>query len=369
MTSLFHSRPITRRCILHVGSAKTGTSSIQLMLKKSRKRFLQHGILVPQTGQRTYGAHHRLAHDLAGLSEGSSDSVEQEFLREISRSSAHTVLMSSENFWPLLSVQHRAERLIDCLGALGFQIEVVVYVRNQPQYVNSSYVQNVKTWLYSGEFSDFAGRARSQRNKFTYSHWLTFAERHGVSLLARPFSEPVRRTGVTRDFLATIGLSSAEGFDSEIERNVSVGPFAVEVARRLVRRIGGPDRLTRLQADQCRSIFQRELKSRRVDDDVYCGLTTSLAADVETQFAEDNARFSHAAWGKPWDEVFASDVARHFEPNDYAIAGVPPGRRELLGEVIDTLGPKVDAISRGAPATGRKTVRSALSSLKARLPL
>ena len=339
------------------------------MLKKNRKQFLKHGILVPETGQRPYGAHHRLALDLAGRSECSSDSVEQEFIRELSKSSAHTVLMSSENFWPLLGVQCQAERLIGCLRSLGFEIEIVVYVRNQPQYLNSSYVQNVKTWLYSGEFFAFANRARSHRNKYTYSHWLTFAERHSVSLLVRPFSEQVRRTGVTQDLLATIGLSSAEGFNTAIERNVSVGSFAVEVARRLLRRIGGPDRLTHLQADQCRSVFQSELKYRRIDDDAYCGLTTSLAAEVETQFAEDNARLSHAAWGKPWHEMFATDVGQVFEPNDYALTGVPPDRREVLGEVLDSLGREVDAILNGSRRSRRIPSRWTLSALKARLPL
>ena len=336
-------RPARRTCILHAGSPKTATFSIQSMLKKNRRQFLKHGILVPESGQRPYGAHHELVHDLAGPPAGPAGGAGQAFIREVLRSSAHTVLISSENLWPLLGVEARAERLIAALRALDLDVTLLVYVRNQPQYLNSSYVQNVKTWLRDEEFSAFARRARAQPGKFTYSRWMTFAQRHKAAMLVRPYSKPVREVGVTEDFLATIGLSS-KGFDTAIERNVAVGPFSVEVARRLMRRIGGPSRLTRLQADQCRSALRSEIKSRRIEDRGYCGLTTAFAAELEAHFAADNAALAHFAWGRPWRDMFASDVGQSFEPNDYAVTGVPADRAQLLAEVLHSLEPRVDAI-------------------------
>ena len=336
------------------------------MLNKNRKRFLKHGILVPQSGQRPYGAHHALAHDLAGLSSSPTESSEQAFIREVTESSAHTVLISSETLWPVLGVPAQAERLIGCLRSLDLDITVVAYLRNQPQYLNSSYVQNMKTWLRADEFPAFAQRARSNQGKYSYSHWIAFAQRHRVEMLARPFSEPVRRLGVTRDFLATIGLSATDSFDTAIERNVAVGPFSVEVARRLLRRMGGPNKLTRAQADQCRSALRSELKTRGIEDHGYCGLTTSFAAEVEAQFADDNSLISHFAWGKPWQDVFAFDVGQSFEPNDYSVTGVPADRRQLLGEVLDSLEPKVDAILSNSVLGTRKPSRM-LSALKSRL--
>jgi hypothetical protein len=176
----------------------------------------------------------------------------------------------------------------------------------------------------------------------------------------------VREVGVTEDFLATIGLPS-KGFNTAIERNVAVGPFSVEVARRLMRRIGGPGRLTRLQADQCRSALRSEIKTRRIEDRGYCGLTTSFAAELEAQFAADNAIFAQFAWGRPWRDIFASDVGQSFEPNDYAVTGVPADRAQLLAEVLHSLEPRVDAILSNSPPSRARPKRWTLSGLRSRL--
>lgn len=341
--------------------------SIQYMLIKNRRQFLRHGILVPRSGQRPYGAHHSLAHDLAGLSASPKESVEQDFIREISESTAHTVLISSESLWRLLRVRARAERLIGSLRSLDLDIVLVLYVRNQPQCMNSAYVQNVKSLLQASDFTVFATSAMSKEKKYAYSHWISFAETHKLTMLARPFSQPVRARGVTVDFLETLGMSSTAGIDTAIEKNVSVGPFSLEVARTLLRRIGGPDRLTPGQADQCRSAYRSEIKKRRIEDRGYCGLTTGFAAEVESRFAEDNRRFSEFAWGMPWQEVFASDVGLSFEPNDYAVTGVPADRRQLLSEVLGTLEPKVNAILSQSSAITRQ--RRALSALADRLKI
>src|SRR5688572_6451345 len=129
--------PSRRRCILHIGSPKTATSSIQSMLKANRKRFLRHGILVPQSGQGESGAHRALAYSLAGVPLDPKADVTQDFLREVRDSTADCVLVSSEFMWPLLGVPAQARRLIDCLSSLDLDITLLLYVRNQPQYVNS----------------------------------------------------------------------------------------------------------------------------------------------------------------------------------------------------------------------------------------
>lgn len=341
--------PARRRCILHIGSPKTATSSIQTMLKTNRRRFLKHGILVPESGQGESGAHRALAYALAGVPLDPNADVEQDFLREVRDSAADCVLLSSEFMWPLLGVPAQGRRLLECLRSLDLDIALLLYVRNQPQYLNSSYVQQVKTFHCADEFSGFAGRARRKESKYAYSQWIDFSAKHGVGLVARPFSEPVRTSGVTQDFLSTIGLSSSDGFDVAVERNVSDGPFSVEVARTVLRRIGGPKKLARPQLDKCRSVVRSELGRRRIDDGRYCGLTTSLAAEIEQQYDEDNSRFAQFAWGKPWHAIFEFDLNQSFEPNDYSMTGIPADRRLYLAETLESLETRIAAVT-GHPA-------------------
>ena len=336
------SRP--RRCILHVGSPKTASSSIQFVLKENRKQFLKDGFLVPESGQTAMGAHRPLAFSLSGMqAPPEAASAEQDLVREVSDSDAHSVLISSEFLWTILTHEDRAKRLIGQLRSLGLDITIVMYVRNQPQYINSFYQHNAN-FRGNCDFSSFASRAQRNKRMYTYSRWIAFAETHDVPLLARPFSEEVRKRGVIEDFLTTAGLASASHYNTAVELRRSVGPFRVAVAQSLMQRVGDPKRLTEQQASECRRVVSGELKRRKIDDRGYCGLTTELAEEIEQKFSDDNARFSQFAWGKPWNEVFASDVGQIFKPNDYSMTGIPADRRQLLSEVLASLEPKIDAI-------------------------
>jgi hypothetical protein len=333
-----------RRCILHVGAPKTATTSIQFMLKQNRKRFLKHGILVPESGQGRNGAHRILAYDLAGRPLDETEGVSRKFDQEVLSSDAHTILISSEFLWPILGVPSQAERIIGHLRSMGFDITLVVYLRNQPQFFNSSYVQSSTALQQGDEFLSFVNRGFTKQNHYAYSRWITIAQRHELTVLARPFSQTVRRRGVLEDFLTTIGLSSPGKFDTAVERNRSAGPFTVAVARELVRRIGAPGRLTPGQTAACRKAFRTEFRQHDIEDYDYCGLTTPLAAEIEQRFLDDNARFAAFAWGTSWQEMFSSDLGQNYEANDYAVTGVPPERRALMAEVLGRLEPKIDAV-------------------------
>ena len=351
-----------RRCILHVGSPKTATSTIQFVLKANRNQFLKDGILVPRSGQTETGSHRYLAFSLAGMPvPAEAASADLDLAREIARSDAGCVVISSEFFWTILARKERADRVMGYLASLDLDISVVLYVRNQPQYINSFY-QHHANFRRDCAFSTFVSEARRNSRMYTYSRWIGFAERHGVTLLARPFSEEVRKLGVIEDFLATAGVAPAGRNNNAVELRRSIGPFTVAAARALMRRTGDPKRLTEQQTADCRHALRSELRRRGIEDHGYCGLTTGLAADIEQAFAKDNGRFAEAVWGKPWREVFASDTGRDFEPNDYAMTGVPAGRRQLLEEVVASLGPPIEAIAR--PGGNRM-----LSALKSRFTL
>jgi hypothetical protein len=333
-----------RRCILHVGAPKTATTSIQFMLKQNKRRFLKHGFLIPESGQGRSGSHRILAHDLAGRPLQEIDGVSRKFVHEVLKSDAHTVLISSEFLWPIMAVPFQAERVIGHLRAIGLDITLVVYVRNQPQFFNSAYVQASTSLRQGDEFPSFVNRGFTKKNHYAYSHWISIAERHELTVLARPYLQMVRRGGVMEDFLTTIGVSSPGTFDTAVERNRSAGPFTVAVARELVRRIGAPKRLTPSQTLACKKAFRTELGRHDIKDDAYCGLTTPLAAEIEQRYFDDNARFAAFAWGTSWQEMFSSDLGLSHEANDYAVTGVPPERQALMAEVLARLKPKIDAV-------------------------
>jgi len=355
-------RPGKRRCILHVGSPKTATSSIQFVLKANRERLLEDGILIPRSGQTASGSHRHLAFSLAGHpAPREAAAADRKLAREIAASDAETILISSEFLWSILTRKDAAERVIDQLRSMDLDVTLLFYVRNQPQYFNSIFQHDANFRRRRG-FQEFVGGARRNMARYGYSRWLGFAETHGVPLIVRPFSEEVRKGGVVEDFLAAAGVASLSHYNIAAELRRSVGPFTVAVAQSLMRRIGNRAKLTEQQASDCRHALRSELRRRGIDDHGYCGLTTKLAAEIEQAFSNDNANVAQAAWGMPWQEMFASDVGQKFEPNDYAMTGVPADRRQLLEEVLASLAPRIDAIAN--PGGNRL-----LSALKSRFQL
>ncbi len=59
------------------------------------------------------------------------------------------------------------------------------------------------------------------------------------------------------------------------------------------------------------------LDEKRLTDSGYCGLSTALARSVEEELRSDNDAFGQQVWGKPWAEIFATDVTEEFTPNDF----------------------------------------------------
>src|SRR5688572_26746587 len=93
-----------RICYIHVGPAKTGTSSIQTFLKDNKNALLQHGYFVPDSGA-PYGAQHWLARKLCGeeLQEHQQSAV-IDFTKALAETPSDAVVISSEALDGLLKL-------------------------------------------------------------------------------------------------------------------------------------------------------------------------------------------------------------------------------------------------------------------------
>ena len=93
------------RLLLHIGTHKTGTTSIQKFCAGNRARLRGQGLWYPDydlIGKEGHYAHHHLAHALAGLPTSRGNREEAEGFFAAIRSSLRndeTVLISAEPFW------------------------------------------------------------------------------------------------------------------------------------------------------------------------------------------------------------------------------------------------------------------------------
>lgn len=147
---------MSRRCLLHIGVCKTGTTSVQHVLAANRQLLLRHGCYVPCSLGPTPN-HRRLP--LLALEQGSVPGawewevmrrrdpglshcrdlaeaqhlIERELREELEHCPANAlVVFSSEQLSQRLVVDGDVQRLRAALLRLGFaEVQVLVYVREQ----------------------------------------------------------------------------------------------------------------------------------------------------------------------------------------------------------------------------------------------
>jgi hypothetical protein len=315
----YSSRMAKRVCYIHVGPHKTGTSSIQWFLQENRAELLKYGYFVPESETRR-GAHHALVGKLCGQAlRNDQQLAATKFARALAETTSEAVVISSEALQGLLRNREYAKVFFTRIGELNLEPKLVLFPRNQSQWINSSYSSVVKTFRRCEPFQAFA-LGVTQHLGVKFSPWIELADAHAAELIARPFTRETIVRGVVPEFLLAIGINSSQFQDAEIRRNEAAGPFTISVARNVLRSIGGSSkRLKWLQARRCKTKLAAYLGKKGLVDTGYCGLTTALARHIEGELRSDNDAFAQRVWSRPWAEIFAADIDEEFTPNDFEI--------------------------------------------------
>jgi hypothetical protein len=153
-----------RKLYLHVGTHKTGTTSLQASLAAGAHILRQHGIHRLNVGVPPLnGAHHNLAWEITQDARFRSDTgTLLSMIDEIETSgrdpAVPDVIMSSEEFECSISAQPAAfRRFIAEVVNQGFEVVIIVYLRDQVDYVLSLYFELLKHGL-SEALDDFVGK-------------------------------------------------------------------------------------------------------------------------------------------------------------------------------------------------------------------
>jgi hypothetical protein len=195
--------------ILHIGTAKTGTTSLQVSLASNRRALARRGVLYPEPPA------HRVNHNLLTTLLGPSVRVPREFLemgdeaslrklgqrywdgirREVARSAANVVVISGEYFYGLPG--EGVARLRELLADLaGDDIEVACYLRGPAEYYVSMMQQQVKASHTVQPPSRFQWRAAACLTRYL--------ETFSAPLVVRSAERPALVQGdVRRDFVQT----------------------------------------------------------------------------------------------------------------------------------------------------------------------
>lgn len=220
--------------VLHIGTHKTGSTSIQVFMAQARSRLAEQGILYPDAGQPSRNGvvsagHHMLAWYLLDKRNVETDEPWQHLRKEAAEWLGERLVISAEGF-ENLTAAHIA-LIQDYLA--GYKLHAVVYVRNPLGYMRSAYKQRIKMGTYAKPFGDYI---REHLKKVDYGslmdRWASALGPERIHL--RLFDKAKKQAGLEADFCEAIG-ADFEALRSFVNGPANVSPNDREIA--IMRRI------------------------------------------------------------------------------------------------------------------------------------
>lgn len=140
---------MSRICFLHIGTHKTGTTSIQTFLSANEQSLKSNGIYIPRTGRLSSSSgHHNIAWELNNDPRFNPHlGTLSDLIIELRSLESPTVCISSEDFEYLYARRDSLSRLFCELSSIDCDLIPVVYLRPQAEYMESLYAELVKHGL------------------------------------------------------------------------------------------------------------------------------------------------------------------------------------------------------------------------------
>lgn len=220
------------KLLLHVGSHKTGTTSIQATLAKNRTLLKDNGILYPDTKPFFRGgsdAHHDIAHYLADK-EGYEKVLADEFVNFLKMESNKydKILLSAEPFYRhvILDTQTDISQVSESEFFRGrevylkrvesffkdFDVEVILFLRRQDDFAESLYKNCVVSAGFCGGFDKHLNYSKFKHN-YNYTKQIEVLSKVFGETAADSYEKNLER-GIVDGFLDRIGVTASAKFSA-----------------------------------------------------------------------------------------------------------------------------------------------------------
>jgi hypothetical protein len=318
-----------RTCFVHIGTHRTGTTSIQRILSRHAPDLRRHNYLYARTGRPSDApnGHHNLAWEISGDRRFRAEyGTAADLFNEIGNW-PYDVILSSEDFESSAYNGHGFDTFLRALRANEFTVRVIVYFRNQVDYAQSLY-QILLLFDFPGSFREFLREVLDEGHcrwwdwtfPFCYRSLVTRLEALDfVTIDARSYDRAPG--GSVRDFFSVLGLdTTALGIDSSVRDNGRPAP--VDCVLRFCQNAKGAP-LDSLEQRIIEGLYQsmgavplgiRESSRRRIADrfresnqylrDRYGVDLTGLEARVDSSEIED---------GLSMEELFSAHLRRSID--------------------------------------------------------
>jgi len=292
------------KCILHIGTEKTGTTTIQEFLYLNRKILKKHGYLYTKSA----GSKNNFALAVAAYNTDRQDDLTQncgifneKSLEAFQKSTinalkqelkhadgVHTVIFSSEHIQSRLRTDDELSRLKNILNDLGIdQISIIVYLRAPGEIANSLYSTTIKCGHIipnpPGPDDEYLRNLCDHRNTL-----LRYCKSFGKeAVIPRIYSKEEFINGsIIDDFLEITAHSiPRDEYLIPSSQNESLTVIALEILRRINREI--PLFQKNLRPNPIRANIETYF-SKYLNNGERYGMPIELRQEFEESFRESN---------------------------------------------------------------------------------
>ena len=301
---------------VHIGTMKTGTTTLQCFLYRNRARLLRHGYLYPLSIK----ARSEEFHSHNPLAAGHPAAFMEALLCEVRAAGVPHLIISAENLQRELTTPQQLRELRACLERLHCgDIRIIVYLRAVRGLVTSLCTQTLK----AGDAGDYARLPPQESHPWfrivpdhraTLQRW---GEVFGTGQLSVRRYERERLLGgdLLQDFMQTIGCPWEEGLEIPADCNQALNLLEMELLRRINALTPGSVHAAHTIKHQLYELMHRHLSG--ADPQLRFELPPAVMAAYEEYFRDS----------EDW-------VRRHFFPEEGQAAGRdgPPGGEERSGQ-------------------------------------
>lgn len=300
----------SRLFVIHAGTHKTASSYIQSRMAKNRDHLERAGVLL-----RYPSASGRKHKPLSRALQKGNWPVWRRYLRALPKSSP-LVLISGEQFTQPLACPDRCRMLTDLLATEGFGLQVVVFLRDQADYINARFVHSTRRLYHHQSFAEYVSLQLSPERKHIYDYNALFSALIDNKAIASTFLPYGSQFGDPFDRLLKLfdrspppsGWRSADPNKGNVQPGCQGVWLAQQIGKRL-EQLGVSSRSLRNTGGVVRRIAHEE----GWQADRYCGFDDHSAARVSESFADSNAAFADRAWNCSWRDRMPVVAMRRLE--------------------------------------------------------
>ena len=244
-----------KKIILHMGTMKTGSSSIQETLGKNREELLKHNIYYPEIkpynhlstfipifldNPVNYFPLYKQGINTSIDANKKCEELQKMWVDEFLKCKCDNFIISAEQLSLPLFNKNAILRLKNELEKYFEEIIVIVYIRHYETLIDSKLQQNIKRGFTNMGFEELANMLlNNPKSGISYSNnikeWMNIFSKKNI--LVRPFDKKNFINGsLLDDFFYAVGLDFNNMKIKEIRTNESIGSNAVAFLERYNRK-------------------------------------------------------------------------------------------------------------------------------------